>query len=125
MDELKIADGNDPIRSLSKTQQNKYLQVLFKYFGSCLGYRREEVEWMFFKYYVNRDIYICETSDEFGLPEIKVKRLLEPSREELSEAIERFLNYASMVAGVYLPLPNESDAINECNQVIKQNKMFI
>jgi hypothetical protein len=44
---------------------------------------------------------------------------------EMTTAIERFRNWSSAVAGIYLPSANEQEFLIHCKQIIEENKEFI
>lgn len=101
--------------------QTKYLYTLFEFFGMETGYTKDEVE-SIFKLYVNRDIYLRETHGQLG----KIQHLRgtsELERSELSEAIERFRNYAQNKANIYLPYLKEEAMLNSIANAVKNTNV--
>lgn len=92
-------------------QQNAYLHVILRYFAMECGYTLEEVKKEYFKVLVNPDMFIVEK--EFK--HIGKRKVLRSSAEldsaEMTTAIERFRNWASKEAGIYLPSANEEEMI--------------
>lgn len=75
------------------------------------GYTLEEVKKEYFKVLVNPDLFIVEK--EFK--HIGKRKVLRSSAAldsaEMTTAIERFRNWASTEAGIYLPSANEEEMI--------------
>lgn len=87
--------------------QNAYLHLIIGWFaietGNTLGFVKQE----YFKRRINPSLFITTINDaHFGDVEV-----LRSSRDldtaEMTEAIERFRNWASSEAGIYLPSPDE------------------
>lgn len=111
-----------PRRSLP---QNKYLHVLLAYFGTQIGNTLEWVKQQYYKKLVNPDLFIREKEDKY-LGKIKVLRSsadLDTSKFSLS--IERFRNWASQEAGIYLPSADEYIIIQQMEIEIERNKEFL
>lgn len=91
--------------------QNAYLHVILGYFAMECGYTLEEVKKEYFKVLVNPDLFIVEK--EFK--HIGKRKVLRSSAEldstEMTTAIERFRNWASKEAGIYIPSANEEEMI--------------
>lgn len=111
-----------PQRSLP---QNAYLHVIIAYFACQYGEAAEYVKREYFKKLVNPDTFIREKDDRF-LGRIKYLRSsADLDREEMTLCIERFRNWSSVQAGIYLPSSDESRLISLMEMEIEQNKEFI
>lgn len=113
-----------PRRSLP---QNKYLHVLLAYFGTQTGNTLEWVKQQYYKKLVNPDLFIREKEDKY-LGKIKVLRSsADLDTSEFSLSIERFRNWASQEAGIYLPSADEYISIQqmEIEIEIERNKEFL
>ncbi|MFC2372584.1 hypothetical protein [Segatella oris] len=111
-----------PRRSLP---QNKYLHVLLAYFGTQTGNTLEWVKHQYYKKLVNPDLFIREKEDKY-LGKIKVLRSsADLDTSEFSLSIERFRNWASQEAGVYLPSADEYIIIQQMEIEIERNKEFL
>ena len=111
-----------PRRSLP---QNKYLHVLLAYFGTQIGNTLEWVKQQYYKKLVNPDLFIREKEDKY-LGKIKVLRSsADLDTSEFSLAIERFRNWASQEAGIYLPSADEYIIIQQMEIEIERNKEFL
>lgn len=111
-----------PRRSLP---QNKYLHVILAYFGTQTGNTTEWVKQQYYKKLVNPDLFIREKEDKY-LGRIKVLRSsADLDTSEFSLSIERFRNWASQEAGVYLPSADEYIIIQQMEIEIERNKEFL
>lgn len=111
-----------PRRSLP---QNKYLHVLLAYFGTQIGNTLEWVKQQYYKKLVNPDLFIREKEDKY-LGKIKVLRSsADLDTSEFSLSIERFRNWASQEAGIYLPSADEYIIIQQMEIEIERNKEFL
>lgn len=87
--------------------QNSYLHVILGYFASQTGYTLEYVKENYFKRLCNKDIFVVSCDDRF-LGKIEVLRSSASlTTEEMTTAINRFRNWASSEASIYLPEPSE------------------
>lgn len=92
--------------------QNAYLHLILGWFaietGNTLGFVKQE----YFKRYINPDLFVVEIEDKH-LGKVSVLR---SSRDlntaEMTTAIERFRNWSSAEAGVYLPSPDEKQYLD-------------
>lgn len=111
-----------PRRSLP---QNKYLHVLLAYFGTQTGNTLEWVKQQYYKKLVNPDLFIREKEDKY-LGKIKVLRSsADLDTSEFSLSIEKFRNWASQEAGIYLPSADEYIIIQQMEIEIERNKEFL
>lgn len=111
-----------PRRSLP---QNKYLHVLLAYFGTQTGNTLEWVKQQYYKKLVNPDLFIQEKEDKY-LGKIKVLRSsADLDTSEFSLSIERFRNWVSQEAGIYLPSADEYIIIQQMEIEIERNKDYI
>lgn len=111
-----------PRRSLP---QNKYLHVLLAYFGTQTGNTLEWVKQQYYKKLVNPDLFIREKEDKY-LGKIKVLRSsADLDTSEFNLSIERFRNWASQEAGIYLPSADEYIIIQQMEIEIERNKEYL
>lgn len=111
-----------PRRSLP---QNKYLHVLLAYVGTQTGNTLEWVKQQYYKKLVNPDLFIREKEDKY-LGKIKVLRSsADLDTSEFSLSIERFRNWASQEAGIYLPSADEYIIIQQMEIEIERSKEFL
>ena len=105
--------------------QNNYLHLLLGYFGCEYGCSLAEAKIDFYKRICNKDLYERMAVNKHG----KEVKFLRSSRElttaEMTLSIDRFRNWSSSVAGIYLPAANEHQMLIHIQQEIERNKEFI
>ncbi|MGE4308974.1 hypothetical protein [Bacteroides sp.] len=107
------------------TQQNRYFYLILSWFACETGYSVDEIKVDIFKRICNKEIFERYRENKHGE---KIKYLRSSSdldTLEMTTAIDRFRNYASAQAGIYLPSPNESQFLTYIEQEIERNKEFI
>lgn len=106
-------------------QQNAYLHVILGYFAMETGNTLEWVKQQYFKKLVNADIFIREQEDKW-LGRIKVLRSsADLDSAEMTTAIDRFRNWSSSEAGIYLPSANEEDMLSLMEIEISRYKQYL
>jgi hypothetical protein len=110
-----------PKRSLS---QNNYLHLILSYFGSEYGCSLDEVKINFYKS-VNNDLYKREKVNKRGNKIEYLRSSRELTTDEMKLSIEKFRNWSSSVAGIYLPSPNEEQMLLYIQQEIERNKEYL
>ena len=111
----------NPNRSLS---QNAYLHVILGFFASELGYTLEEVKQGIFKQICNKEIFVrnievCGKSIEY------LRSSKDLDSQEMTTAIERFRNWSSLEAGIYLPSADEKHFISHMQKELRRYKQWI
>ena len=106
-------------------QQNAYLHVILGYFAMETGNTLEWVKQQYFKKLVNADIFIREQEDKW-LGRMKVLRSsADLDSAEMTPAIDRFRNWSSSEAGIYLPSANEEDMLSLMEIEISRYKQYL
>lgn len=106
-------------------QQNAYLHVILGYFAMETGNTLEWVKSQYFKKLVNAEIFIREQDDKY-LGRLKVLRSsADLDSGEMTTAIDRFRNWASSEAGIYLPSPNEEEMLSLMEVELSRYKEFL
>lgn len=106
-------------------KQNSYLHLLLGFFACETGYSLEEVKLDYFKKMCNRDLFERKKINKQGSEITYMRSSSELSTGEMTTAIERFRNYSSAQAGIYLPAPDENQFLIYIQQEIERNKEFI
>lgn len=106
-------------------QQNRYLHALIGYFGAVQGYKADYVKEHFFKRAANHDLFVVELTNCDGQPYEALRSVRELTKEETTAAIERFRNWASSEACLYLPTANDLAAVNEMEKIIEEHSAFL
>lgn len=111
-----------PKRSL---QSNKYLHVILGFFACETGNTLEYVKQQYYKKLVNPSVFIREIDDKY-LGKIKILRSsADLDSAEMSLTIDRFRNFASSEAGIYLPSPDEERLIQLMELEIERYKQYL
>ena len=111
------------IRSLS---QNNYLHLILSYFALDYGETLEYIKLEYFKKLVNKDIFEFEFQNRItGECRIEYRSTADLKTDELTLAIDRFRNYSSKHAGIYLPEPKDLAFLQEIQDEVTKNKNLI
>lgn len=111
-----------PNRSLA---QNAYLHLILGFFACETGYSLEEVKLDYFKKTCNRDLFERKKINRLGYEITCMRSSSELTTGEMTTAIERFRNFSSAQAGIYLPSPSENEFLIHAQQEIERQKEFI
>jgi len=104
-------------------KQNAYLHLILSYFGTQTGYTMEEVKQEIFKKIVNKELFYQGKKGQLNLDSWRSSSDLDSN--ELTQAIDRFINYASIEAGINLPNPEDLHHIEYIEKEISKNRQFI
>ncbi len=110
-------------RSLS---QNAYLHLILGFFsieyGDTIDYIKEEI----FKKTVNKAIFETEfVNRKTGEIRKGIRSSSALDSREMTEAIERFRDYASREAGIYLPTPDEKEFLKQCEIDMNRVRQYL
>lgn len=109
-----------PKRSIS---QNSYLHLILYWFAAEYGETLEYVKQEIFKKVVNKQIFKTEyVNEKTGEIRTDWKSTAILDTKELTTAIDRFRDYSSKEAGIYLPEPNDLTTLQYIENEIKKNK---
>ncbi len=105
-------------------KQNRYLHLILSWFAIETGYTLEYVKREFFKKLCNSDIF--EVIRKGTLGEVKdLRSSADIDSKKLTTAIERFRNWSSIEAGIYLPAPNEDEFLRQIEIEISKKQKWI
>lgn len=86
------------------------------------------MEWVkqkYFKLLCNKELFVREKEDEF-LGHVKYSRSsADLDTGEMTMAIERFRDWASQEAGIYLPEPHETEMLEQIEIEIKKHERYL
>lgn len=113
-------------KKIRSIQQNKYLHLALGWFaveyGETLSYVKEEL----FKRLVNKDIFeYVRTNTKTGEQRTALKSSSDLTTAQMTTAIDRFRNYASREAGIYIPAPNEEEYLETIRIEMERNRQYI
>ena len=107
-------------------QQLKYLHTILAYFGLQTGNTIDEVKTCYFKRIVNKGLFVGKKHDDLlGTDREYLISTANITKEELYEAIERFRNWSSNVAGIYIPSSEEYIALLQIEHDIQNSKQYL
>ena len=105
--------------------QNNYLHLILSYFASQTGNRMEWVKQQYYKRTCNPDLFVGTKTDKI-LGSVKyIKSSTELDTGEMTLSIERFRNWASAEAGIYIPEPHEDDEIELMRIEVERHKEWL
>ena len=112
-----------PKRSIS---QNNYLHLILSWYaleyGETLEYIKQEV----FKKQINKEIFEYEyINKKTGEIRTEYKSTANLDTGQMTTAIDRFRNYASKEAGIYLPEPKDLSELQHIENQIKNNEQYL
>lgn len=111
-------------RSLS---QNNYLHLIISWYAVEYGETADYIKTEVFKKQLNRDLFLSEfINKKTGEVRERWKSTSELNTLEMTTAIDRFRNYSSKEAGIYLPKPSDLALINSMEiELSKQNQQYL
>lgn len=104
--------------------QNRYLFLLFGYFGQEYGLTVEEVKEDIFKRIVNPDTF-ARRRNVGGREVTTYRSTTSLDTGEMSLCIDRFRDYSSKECGLYLPEAGETDALVEVERLIAMAERYL
>lgn len=109
-----------PKRSVS---QNAYLHLILSWYaleyGETLKYIKQEV----FKKQINKDLFETEyINEKTGEIRTDWKSTSNLDSKQMTVAIDRFRDYASKEAGIYLPEPKDMAMLQEIENQVRNNQ---
>lgn len=123
-----LEKGQDVVELKVKTsrslRQNSYLHLLFSYFAKECGYSHMKIDGVevdgakyvkeqIYKRLVNRDMFVREIEDKYAGKITYIRSSSALSKEEMTMTIERFRNWSSQEAGIYLPSADEKNYLEQ------------
>ena len=105
--------------------QNAYLHLILGLYASEFGYTLEEVKYDIFKRKINADIFKKVRRNRRGEEVTYMRSTTDLDKAEMTLAIDRFRNYSSAEAGLYIPAPDEHQALLYAQQQVEKYKEFI
>lgn len=106
-------------------KQNAYLHLIISYFASQYGENVEFVKQNYFKLAANRDIFVREKDDPLAGHIRFLRSSSSLTTDEMRTAIERFRNWSSMTAGIYIPSSEEKDLLLNAEIEVSKNINFL
>lgn len=112
-------------KSKRTTQQNRYLHLIIGYLAIETANTLDYVKEVFYKRASNKELYAREKEDGILGKVEYLRSSAELTKEEMTLSIERFRNWSSEVAGVYLPSANEQEFLASIEYEMSRYKQWI
>lgn len=105
-------------RKVRSYKQNKYLHLILSWFGLETGYTKDEVKDLYKR--LNIETY------EYTKNNVKfIKSSAKLNSQEMTMTIEKFRNWSSKSAGVFLPSPDDTEYLRQLEKEIKNKKQYL
>lgn len=112
----------DVVRTL---KQNSYLHLIISYFASQYGCGADEAKIDFYKRRCNKELFERWRTNKRGQETSYLRSSADLTKEEMTLSIERFRNWSSAVAGIYLPSADDGEMLTYAMQEIERNKEYL
>lgn len=112
-------------RSRRTSAQNRYLHLILGWFAVEYGETVQYVKEEYFKRLVNADLFVVRRQDRW-MGEVTVLRSTRDlTTSELSQAVDRFRDWSSREAGIYLPEANEDGMLRAIEVEVNRMSRYI
>ena len=114
-------------KQVSKTYpQIKYVHLIMGWFALEYGETLEYIKLEYFKKIVNPEIFEFEfINRKTGEVRTEYKSLADVTKDELTLAINRFRDFSSKEAGIYLPEPRDLAILQQIEIELNNNKQYL
>ena len=106
-------------------QQNKFLHLLLGYLAMETGNTLDYVKEVFYKRTANKELFLREKEDEILGKVEYLRSSADLSKEEMTLSIDRFRDWSSQTAGVYLPAANEQEFLASIEYELSKYKQWV
>lgn len=106
--------------------QNNYLHLIIAYLASEIGVPLDYAKREYYKKAANGELFIRPMTDPVtNAQTLTLRSSADLSREEMRTSIDRFRNWASQEAGIYLPAAGEDAFLREIEIEIQRNNKYL
>ena len=106
-------------------QQNRYAHLIMSYLAMETGNTLDYVKEVFYKRTVNKELFLREKEDEILGKVEYLRSSADLSKEEMTLSIDRFRDWSSQTAGVYLPAANEQEFLASIEYELSKYKQWV
>ena len=107
------------------SNQNRYIHLLIGYLAIETGNSLDYVKEIFYKRAANKELYVREKEDDILGKVEYLRSSADLSKEEMTLSIDRFRNWSSKTAGIYLPAANEQEFLASIEYEMSKYKQWI
>lgn len=106
-------------------QQNKFLHLLLGYLAMETGNTLDYVKEVFYKRAANKELFLREKEDEILGKVEYLRSSADLSKEEMTLSIDRFRDWSSQTAGIYLQAANEQEFLASIEYELSKYKQWV
>lgn len=99
-------------------KQNRYLHLILSFFGLELGYTLEESKELYKR--LNKSAYEYKKNNL-----VFYKSSADLNSKDMTDTIEKFRDWSSKSAGVFLPSPDDIEYLQELEKQVNNNKQYL
>lgn len=107
------------------SQQNRYAHLIMSYLAMETGNTLDYVKEIFYKRAANKELFVREKEDEILGKVEYLRSSADLSKEEMTLSIDRFRDWSSQTAGIYLPTANEQEFLASIEYEMSRYKQWI
>ena len=107
------------------SQQNRYLHLLLWYLAMETVNALDYVKEIFYKRAANKELFVREKEDDILGKVEYLRSSADLSKEEMTLSIDRFRDWSSQTAGIYLPTANEQEFLASIEYEMSRYKQWI
>ena len=107
------------------SNQNRFLHFLCGYLAMETGNTLDYVKEVFYKRTANKELFLREKEDEILGKVEYLRSSADLSKEEMTLSIDRFRDWSSQTAGVYLPAANEQEFLASIEYELSKYKQWV
>ena len=107
-------------------KQNSYLHLIISFLGCKIGLKADYVKEIYYKAECNSDLFLSEKFDPtLGRNVTILRSSKELTTEEMTLSIQRFRNWSSQEAGVFLPDAINVEMLMEMEREVSRHKEYL
>lgn len=106
-------------------QQNRYAHLIMSYLAMETGNTLDYVKEVFYKRAANKELFLREKEDEILGKVEYLRSSADLSKEEMTLSIDRFRDWSSQTAGIYLPAANEQEFLASIEYELSKYKQWV
>lgn len=106
-------------------QANRFLHLLISYLAIETGNTSDYTKEVFYKRAANKALFVREKDDEYLGKVEYLRSSADLSKEEMALSIDRFRDWSSQTAGIYLPAANEQAFLESIEYELSRNKHWL
>lgn len=107
------------------SQSNRYLHLIIGYLAMETGNTLEYAKEVFYKRAANSEIFVREKEDDLIGKAEYLRSSADLTQEEFSLSIDRFRDWSSQTAGIYLPSPNEEQFLESIEYEMSRQQRWM